>query len=266
MRGNGTVRFHRSFMPCAPPVRASERSAWCPATVTSPDRTDAAAAPLPEVIGRAAVFDLDRTLLAGSSLVALARVMVRNGMLSGQQLVSGVAMDQVFRRRGATDADVDRLRATALAQVAGMDVARMHTLADEVGRMLSRQVRPGARMLLRRHREAGDFIVILSASPQELVEAVAIRLGAQRAVGTRAEIAGACYTGGLDGPFCYGLGKLQRLEQDLGPGSLDAATAYADSASDLPVLEACQDPVAINPDGKLRRVAKARGWPIIRFG
>lgn len=233
--------------------------------MAAPERTARGAGQLPGVVGRAAVFDLDRTLLAGSSLVALARVMARNGLLSGQQLVSGFAMDQVFRRRGATDADVDRLRTTALRQVAGMEVAQLRSLTDDVGRMLTRQVLPGARMLLRRHQEAGDFVVILSASPQELVEAVAARLGAQRAVGTRAEIDGGCYTGDLDGPFCYGIGKVQRLEHVLGPGSLDAATAYADSASDLPVLEACQEPVAVNPDRPLHRVAKARGWPIIRF-
>ena len=234
--------------------------------MTTPEHAAREAGALPEVIGRAAVFDLDRTLLAGSSLIALARVMARHGMVSGQQLLSGLAMDQMFRRRGATDGDVDRLRTTALRQVAGTDVARLRALTDEVGRALSRQVLPGARMLLRRHQDAGDFIVILSASPQELVEAVAARLGAQRAVGTRAEIDGASYTGGLDGPFCYGIGKVQRLEQDLGPGSLDAATAYADSVSDLPVLEACREPVAVNPDRQLHRLAKARDWPVVRFG
>lgn len=234
--------------------------------MTAPEHAAREAEALPDVIGRLAVFDLDRTLLPGSSLVALARVMARHRMVSGQQLLSGLAMDQVFRRRGATDDDVDRLRTAALRQVAGADVARLRALTDEVGRALSRQVLPGARMLLRRHQEAGDFIVILSASPQELVEAIASRLGAQRAVGTRAEIEGSRYTGGLDGPFCYGPGKVQRLEHDLGPGSLDAATAYADSASDLPVLEACREPVAVNPDRPLHRVAKARGWPVVRFG
>lgn len=234
--------------------------------MTTPERTAREAGSLPELTGRAAVFDLDRTLLPGSSLVALARVMARDGLLSGQQLVSGFAMDQVFRRRGASDADVDRLRNTALRQVAGMEVAQLRSLTDDVGRMLVRQVLPGARMLLRRHQDAGDFVVILSASPQELVEAIASRLGAQRAVGTRAQIDGSRYTGDLDGPFCYGPGKVQRLEHVLGPGSLDAATAYADSVSDLPVLEACREPVAVNPDRQLHRVARARGWPIVRFG
>lgn len=234
--------------------------------MAAPERTPRAAGTSPEVIGRTAVFDLDRTLLAGSSMVALARAMARHGMLSGQQLVAGLAMDQVFRRRGASDEHTDRLRTAALRQVAGADVATLGRLLDEVGRALSSQVLPGARMLVRRHQAAGDFVVILSASPQELVEAIALHLGAQRAVGTRAGIDGTRYTGELDGPFCYGPGKVLRLEQDLGPGSLDVATAYADSVSDLPVLEACHEPVAVNPDRALHRIARARRWPIVRFG
>lgn len=236
---------------------------WPPMSAARPEAHDVTV--LPELNGRAAVFDLDRTLLAGSSLVALARAMSRRGLLSGQQLVRGLAMDQVFRRRGASDEDADRLRSAALRQVAGVEAATLRSLAGEVGHALGEQVLPGARMLLRRHQDAGDFIVILSASPQELVDAIAERLGAQRAVGTRAEIVGTRFTGALDGPFCYGAGKIQRLEQDLGPGSLDGATAYADSISDLPVLEACLEPVVVNPDRALHRVAKARSWPVIRF-
>lgn len=220
----------------------------------------------PEAVGRAAVFDLDRTLLPGSSLLALARAMARRRMLSGQQLVSGLAMDRAFRWRRADDDQVDRLRTAALRQVAGVEAATLLALVDEIGHGLARQVVPGARLLLRRHLDAGDFVVILSASPHELVEAVATRLGAHRAVGTRAECVDGRYTGRLHEPFCYGPGKLARLEQELGPAALADATAYADSCSDIPVLRASREAVAVNPDRALRRVAEARKWPIIRFG
>lgn len=223
------------------------------------------AAETPAPVGRAAVFDLDRTLLPGSSLLALARAMSRRGLLSGQQLVSGLAMDRAFRWRGADDDQVHRLRAVALRQVAGIETAVLRGLLDEVGASLARQVPPGAQLLLRRHLDAGDFVVVLSASPQELVEAVAARVGAHRAVGTRAECADGRYTGRLHDPFCYGAGKLERLEQDLGPGALADAAAYADSASDLPVLEASREAVAVNPDRRLQAVARTRGWPVIRF-
>lgn len=215
--------------------------------------------------GRVAVFDLDRTLLAGSSLVALGRGMARAGLLSGSQLARGLAADRVFRRRGASDDQVDRLRTAALQQVAGLEAAALAGLIDDVGVELGAQVLPAAQLLVRRHQAAGDFVVILSASPQELVEVVARHVGAQRAVGTNVECVDGRYTGRVQPPFCYGSGKLERLRAVLGPGALDEATSYADSISDLPVLDASREPVAVNPDRRLHRVALARGWPVLRL-
>jgi HAD superfamily hydrolase (TIGR01490 family) len=211
------------------------------------------------------VFDLDRTLLPGSSLVALGRAMAARRMVSRRRLAVGLAADASFRRRGATDADVHRLRAAALRHVAGAEVDGLRALVDEVSDRLAGEVRPGVLLLLRRHLAAGDFVVLLSASPQELVEAVAARVGAHRAIGTRAGVVDGRYTGDLEGAFCYGPGKLVRLREDLGPDALLGASAYADSVSDLPVLVACNDPVAVNPDRRLREVARRRGWPVVRF-
>lgn len=154
---------------------------WCPAGVAiCTSRSTRATSPEPPR-GRVAVFDLDRTLLAGSSLLALARCMSRNGLLSGRQMASGLAADRVFRRRGAGDEQVQRLRALALQQVAGVEAAVLGGLIDEVGVELASQMLPAAQLLVRRHRDAGDFIVILSASPQELVPVVADQVGAHRA-------------------------------------------------------------------------------------
>jgi HAD superfamily hydrolase (TIGR01490 family) len=217
-------------------------------------------------VGRLAVFDLDRTLLPGSSLVTLGRVLAQRGLVSRRTLVAGYARDAAFRRLGASDATAARVRDGALRHVAGLDVERLGAVLDEVGRLLVDQVRPAARLLVRRHLQAGDFVVVLSASPQALVEAVAARVGAHRAVGTRPAIADGVYTGDLDGPFCYGAGKLVRLQQDVGPDALDGAAGYADSASDLPVLEACHEPVAVCPDRALREIALRRGWPVVHLG
>lgn len=217
-------------------------------------------------VGRLAVFDLDRTLLPGSSLVALGRVLAARGLVRRRTLLAGYARDASFRRRGASDATAARVRDGALRHVAGLEVERLGSVLDEVGRLLADEVRPGARLLVRRHLQAGDFVVVLSASPQPLVEAVAACIGAHRAVGTRPGSVDGFYTGDLDGPFCYGEGKLVRLHQDVGPDALAGAAGYADSASDLPVLEACHEPVAVNPDRRLRDVAEQRGWPVVRLG
>jgi HAD superfamily hydrolase (TIGR01490 family) len=189
--------------------------------------------------------------------------MANHGLLHRRRLLAAIARDASFRRRGATDAQADGVRAAALRHVAGLEVEMLQSLIDAVGRRLAAEVRPGARHLLRRHLLAGDFVVVLSASPQELVEAVAARIGAHRGVGTRAGVADGRYTGELLGPFCYGDGKVTRLQHDVGGGVLQDATAYADSGSDLPVLEACREPVAVNPDRRLRSVAERRGWPVL---
>ena len=118
---------------------------------------------------------------------------------------------------------------------------------------------------MRRHLDSGDFCIVLSASPHELVESVAVALGAHRAVGTRIDIVDGVLTGRLDGPFCYGAGKLEALEREVGRIDLHTATAYADSGSDLPLLERCGTAVAVNPDKELRRWASHAGWPIVQF-
>lgn len=210
-----------------------------------------------------ALFDLDRTLLPGSSLVALAKALAGMGVVSRRQLVGAAVRDVQFRRLGATDAMASRAQSEALAAVAGVERTPLLELVHGIGADLAATITPGARMLLSRHLTAGDFCVLLSASPQELVEAVCSAVGAHRAVGTRGEVRADRFTGRLDGPFCYGKGKVTRLRQALGPVDLSAAWSYADSVSDLPLLEACGHPVAVNADRRLRTIAAARGWPII---
>lgn len=216
--------------------------------------------------GRLAVFDLDRTLLPGSSLVALGRALAVRKLVPRRTLLAGYLRDASFRRRGASDAEATRVRDDALRHVAGLEVALLESVLDEVGRALVARVRPGALLLVRRHLAAGDFVVVLSASPQPLIETVAARIGAHRAVGTKPGTLDGVYTGDLDGPFCYGEGKLERLHHDVGPDALHNAAGYADSASDVPVLEACREPVAVNPDRRLRDIAARRGWPVVRLG
>ena len=212
-----------------------------------------------------AVFDLDRTLIPGSSLMALARELSRHGLVGRAQLARHAGHNLVFRRRGLGDTAIDGVRTGALAALAGRPAADLVPIARDVGRQLASDVYGGARRLLELHQLAGDFCVVLSASPQELVDAVAQALGAQRAIGTRVEVDGGRYTGRLDGAFCYGVGKLTRLHDELGEVDLGAAHAYSDSASDIPLLAACGRPVAVNPDRRLRTAARANGWPVIEL-
>lgn len=218
-------------------------------------------APTPD--GTLAIFDLDRTLLPGSSLVAFGRALAASGMLPRRRLAAAAVREARYRRRGSRDGEVSRLRSEALAHVAGLEREPLVELARTVAARLATEVPPGARLLVDHHLDLGDFVVVLSASPQELVEAVVAAIGAHRGIGTRAAVADGRYTGALDGPFCYGAGKIDRLVADVGAVDLAHAYAYADSTSDLPLLLACGHPVAVNPDRGLDAVARSRGWPVL---
>ena len=148
---------------------------------------------------------------------------------------------------------------------AGVEQAAVVAVVQRVGTHVARLVPPAALRLLGQHLELGDYCIVLSSSPHELVERVASDLGAQRGVGTRAEVVDGCFTGRLDGPFCHSDGKLARLRDELGAIDLSHTFAYSDAGSDLPLLSACGYPVAVNPDRRLRSAAKAAGWPILEL-
>ena len=212
-----------------------------------------------------AVFDLDRTLLRGSSLSLYGRELVRRGVVPRSTVARHLLLELAFERRGLRGDRIHRLVETLLSEARGELAEPLIEIAREMGPTLLSNVRHAARFLLDQHLASGDFCVVVSASPQELVDAATAQLGAHRAVGTRLDVVDGVLTGRIDGPFCYGTGKLEALERQVGRVDLSSATAYADSGSDVPLLSRCGRPVAINPDADLRRWARQAGWPILRL-
>jgi HAD superfamily hydrolase (TIGR01490 family) len=210
----------------------------------------------------AAFFDLDRTLIRGSANFPLAVAAFRAGYVPPRDLLRDAVQAAAFVLRGADDARSAALRERILRAVAGHQAADVVALGRQVVPRLTAAVLPEARAALERHAAAGQDRIIVSASPVELVSALADALGLEGAIGTRSEIMDGRYTGRLAGPFCYGAGKVAetvRLAAERGY-DLAGSTAYSDAVSDLPFLEAVGSPVAINPDRELRAVARARGW------
>ena len=214
---------------------------------------------------RVALFDLDRTLIPGSSLVPFGRELLGLGLVSKRLLARHLATATRFRRGGLADDGVDRIRTDLLAVLAGRDHEPLRGVADKVGAALADSMYRSARHILDLHLAAGDFCVILTAAPQELAESLVAQVGAHRAVGTRLEVIDGRFTGRLTGAFCHGPGKLSRLAEDVGQVNWLRAAAYGDSASDLAVLERVADPVAVNPDRQLRAAAERAGWPVLTF-
>ncbi len=221
----------------------------------------------PRSLPSAAFFDLDRTLIAGSSAFIMARAARSAGFVPTRQFVRDGVSALAFKLRGSSDGSAGGVRDRVLGAVTGMRQDDLIALNAEVLPKLLQKIRPEARRLLDIHRHAGRNTYIVSAAPIELVESLAHSLGMTAGIGTRGEVVDGVYTGQLAGPFCYGPGKVAAMEEFARWDGLDLAQcyAYSDSASDLPMLEAVGHPVAVNPDAQLARHARRNAWPIVHF-
>ena len=215
----------------------------------------------------AAFFDLDRTLISGSSAFILATTARSAGLVPTRQFARDARAALAFKLRGSSDRTTDAVRDRILGAVKGLRRDDLIALNAEVLPKLLAKIRPEARRLLDLHRHAGRNTYIVSAAPVEIVESLAHSLGMTAGIGTRSLTVDGVYNGELAGPFCYGAGKVTAMEEIARWDGLDLAQcyAYSDSASDLPMLQAVGHPVAVNPDTKLARHARAHGWPMVNF-
>lgn len=215
----------------------------------------------------AAFFDLDRTLISGSSAFDFGIVAWRNQLIPTRDLVRDATSAVAFRVAGASDEKSEAVRDRILAAVEGSRQSDLLALNEEIVPRLLKKVRPESKGLIDMHHEADRDCYIVSASPIELVEPLAAALGMEGGIGTRSTIVDGSYTGTLDGPFVYGEGKREAISTIAEERGYDLrlSYAYSDSASDLPMLEMVGHPVAVNPDSPLQNVAYTRGWPVVRF-
>ena len=215
----------------------------------------------------AAFFDLDRTLISGSSAFVLGIAAWRGKLVPTHQFLRDAASAVAFKFAGASDDTSNGVRDRILGAVKGVHVDDLIALNADIVPKLMDKLRPEARRLLDQHRHAGRPTYIVSASPIEVVEPLAVALGMTAGIGTRSEIVDGVYTGELAGPFCYGPGKVEAIIElaNTEGFELDRCWAYSDSASDLPMLQCVGHPVAVNPDTKLERYAGQEGWPIVVF-
>lgn len=215
----------------------------------------------------AAFFDLDRTLIAGSSAFAFGLAAWRHDMISTAELLSDGWKALSFRFTGASDDKANAVRDRILEAIEGRSIDELMALAGDVIPRLLDDVRKESQGFIDLHTEAGRATYMVTASPIEIVRALAVELGMTGAIATVAEMADGVYTGGLAEPFCYGPAKADAIAAVAEREGFDLALSYAysDSVSDLPMLEVVGHPVAVNPDSSLEAMARARGWPIVEF-
>jgi len=216
----------------------------------------------------AAFFDLDKTVIAKSSTLAFSRPFYRAGLLNKRTLLKAGVAQAVYMMVGADHDQLEKVRGQLMHLTRGWDAGQIRQLVREtVDEVVAPLVFAEALAIIDEHRREGRRVVIISASPDEVVKPLARYLGADHVIATRSQVdEQGRYTGEIDF-YAYGPGKAQAIADLAAEWNLDLSLcyAYSDSITDLPMMEAVGHPVAVNPDKELREAAEERGWPIMQF-
>jgi HAD superfamily hydrolase (TIGR01490 family) len=216
----------------------------------------------------AAFFDLDKTVIANSSVIALGGTLYRDGLISTRTIVRGLYAQGVYQLVGADENKMDRMREAMLTLTRGWDQQHVKELVREtLDDVITPIIYAEALELIDEHRAAGRKTVIVSSSPLETVEPIGDYLGVDDVIATRARIdAHGRYTGELEF-YAYAAHKADAIREMAVAEGLDLAGSYAysDSITDLPMLELVGHPVAVNPDRELARIARDRDWDVRYF-
>ena len=209
-----------------------------------------------------AFFDLDRTVVACNTGRLFLKDLRRRGELSAGRAIRALGW---LLKYHFSLIDGDRIAGKVTEGMRGRSeqefaaACKRLVEADVLPRVL-----PGAIRKIAEHRAAGHFTAILSTAPSYIAQPVAELLGMDAAISTRLEVEGGLFTGRVVRPTCFGRGKVHWAE-DLGSRrslDLDQSWFYTDSYTDLPMLERVGNRVIVNPDPRLRRAAKQRGWTV----
>ena len=213
----------------------------------------------------AAFFDVDNTILRGASIFYFARELYRRDFFTVQDLARMGWMQARFKALGEKMEHVQLIRERALSFVEGHSVAEITSIGEHVyDEVIADKIWPGTHALAQLHLDAGERVWLVTATPIEMADTIAQRLGLSGALGTVAESVDGVYTGRLVGEPLHGPAKADAIRALAEHEGLDLARcyAYSDSSNDIPMLQLVGKPCAINPDARLRAHAKAQGWRI----
>ncbi|HEY6771605.1 MAG TPA: HAD-IB family hydrolase [Solirubrobacterales bacterium] len=216
----------------------------------------------------AAFFDLDKTLMAGSSGMVFARVANRKGFVPRGQLAKWGVDHLRYRLRGSSDEQTNALLEVAKRIFAEIPEREVERMGPEVLAGILPRIYPQMLDEIHRHQDEGRATFIVSAAGNELVKTLAAVLGMEGGIGTRWAVGpDGKFTGEMEGPFVYGEGKVEAMRQfaERHDIDMDSSYAYSDSASDLPMLRSVGHAVVVNPDGPLAEIARQEGWQVMRF-
>lgn len=211
-----------------------------------------------------AIFDLDNTLIAGDSDHSWGEFIVEQGLVDAEHYRA--ENDRFYREYENGGLDVNeylRFALEPLTRYSLEELAKLHQqfMAEKIDPMRL----PKAEALLQKHRDAGDYLLIMTSTNSFVTGPIAKSLGVDEIMASEAEIKDGRYTGNVVGTPCFQAGKVTRLQQWLAQydGDKENCYFYSDSINDLPLLLEVDNPVAVDPDDTLRAHAEAAGWPVI---
>ena len=215
----------------------------------------------------AAFFDVDNTLVCGSTSILFGKVAFAGGSVKRRDVWRFLWEHVMFIRRGEKNSKMAGIKDRALSLTKGHSVEELRGLIDEVYESeIKPRLWPRTVERVNHHLSQGHEVWLVTAAPVELAEKIAQDLGATGALGTIVGHDGEVLTGELVGDPLHGKAKrraVKKLAEERGIG-LGKSWAYSDSVNDLPMLSAVGNAVAVNPDAQLRRYAVAAGWEILK--
>lgn len=213
---------------------------------------------------RLALFDLDNTLLGGDSDHAWGDYLCERGILDAATYKTRndeFYQDYLAGTLNLTDYLNFSLEILGSTEMAQLDAWHHDFMRDCIEPIIL----PKALELIAKHREAGDKLVVITATNRFVTGPIVERLGIETLLATECEMVDGRYTGRTTDVPCFREGKVTRLNRWLEENQfgLEDSYFYSDSLNDLPLLEKVANPVAVDPDPKLRAEAESRGWPVI---
>jgi HAD superfamily hydrolase (TIGR01490 family) len=218
---------------------------------------------------RAAFFDVDNTLIRGSTIYFLGRGMYQRGYFTKKDISRFVLANLRFRLTGKENKEeIARFQKSATDFIGGHNVKDIEAIAQEIyDEFVSPAIWQGTIDIAQKHLLNQEEVWLVTAAPEDMAVLISNRLGFTGALGSKAEIKNGSYTGAMLGALLHGKEKAVAVEELAARNGLNLADcyAYSDSNNDLPLLQCVGNPSVINPDAILGLRAMAEGWPIHDF-
>jgi HAD superfamily hydrolase (TIGR01490 family) len=217
----------------------------------------------------AAFFDVDNTIIRGSTLFFLGRGMYQRGFFSKRDISTFVLANLRYKLTGTENPEeISKYQSAACEFIAGHNVKEILAMGAEVyDQYVSPAIWQGTIEIANQHLNNGEEVWLVTATPLDMANLIAERLGFTGALGTRAESKDGVYTGKMIGNLLHGKEKsiaICELARERGI-DLSKCYAYSDSHYDIPLLETVGHPAVINPDTLLQIRAIRDNWPIHDF-